>query len=204
MHRLSGDRPSVLSPSGGSSRLGDYHRAKQNPAVLDRLCSIPTHSRLSLYKTSPTPQTANSERFSLFPLRQDGGGSVLPPLRRAQTPLQSPLQFSGYQTSPLHTSLVSLAMRGRLRQTESLPVSPVIVQLSSPAGPSPSGTISHSGELSHSAQSQGEKRLDPCNRDVVMSALKQKRKRWACASDDSTVTQDSQQPAAKKSRSVKP
>lgn len=186
--------PPTLSPLG-TSRMGEYHRAKQNPAVLDQFYSSPSQTRLArnLYKTTPTP-LSNSDRFGLPPGRQ---GSGLAPLRRAQTPVQGSLlkgRLQTYHSSPPGTSLVSLAVRGRLRQTESLPVSPVIVQLSNPTD---AGNTSFSGR--DSSAPAGAPSLDPCNKEVVISALKQKRKRWACTSEDGPTGIDSQ-PAAKRSR----
>lgn len=198
MHRLFGDRPLALSPSGASSRLGEYHRAKQNPAVLDQFFSPPTVSRVSqsLYKSSPAVP-AISERFNVLSSRPGGSSVPLSPSHRAQTPRQSSMLPGRLpdRVSPFGTSLVGLAIRSRLRQTESRAVSPVIVQLSNPS--SPSGLTS--SNLPQSIQGQGENQLDPCNKDVVISALKQKRKRWACHSDDVTTTAEAQ-PAAKRSR----
>lgn len=181
--------PPTFSPLS-TSRMGEYHRAKQNPAVLDQFYSSPsqTHLARNLYKTTPTP-LSNSDRFGVPPGRQ---GSGFAPLRRAQTPIQGSL-FKGHlqthHSSPPGTSLVSLAVRGRLRQTESLPVSPVIVQLSNPT---------EAGSTSRDSNAPaGTPSLDPCNKEVVISALKQKRKRWACPSEDGPT--DSQ-PAAKRSR----
>lgn len=197
MHRLSSDRP---GPSGGS-RLGEYHRSKQSPAVLDQFFSPPTtlsHPSHTLYKSSPTVNI-NSERFNVFSPRSEGPAVPLSPSRRARTPLQSsllPRRLSDQRASSFGPSLVNLAVRGRLRQSHSAAVSPVIVQLSSPSTPSGSGGTS---ELSQRTQGQGENQPDPCNKEVVISALKQKRKRWACPTDDTTTTVESQ-PAAKKPR----
>lgn len=191
MHRLSGDHP---GPSG-TSRLGEYHRSKQSPSVLDQFLSPPTTlSRPShtLYKSSPT-LNINLERFNS---RSGGTGVLLSPSRRARTPLQAPLlpaRLSDQRPSPFGPSLVNLAVRGRLRQSQSAAVSPVVVQLSSPS------TSSGSSEVSQRIHNQGENRPDPCDKEVVISALKQKRKRWACPSDDITTAMDSQ-PAAKRSR----
>lgn len=197
MHRLSSDRPG----SSGSSRLGEYHRSKQSPAVLDQFFSPPTtlsHPSHALYKGSPTVNI-NSERFNVFSPLSEGTALALSPSRRARTPLQSsffPRRLSDQRASSFGSSLVNLAVRGRLRQSHSAAVSPVIVQLSTPSTPSGSGGTS---EVSQRIQSQGENQPDPCNKEVVISALKQKRKRWACPSDDITTTMESQ-PAAKRSR----
>ena len=198
--RLRGDQSVSLSPSSSAvsgNRLGEYHRSKQNPAVLDHYLSPNTTSQLSgsLYKNSPTVH-ANSDRFSLFP--SPHGTTGFPPSRRVQTPLRSSLFHSrGHGVSPFGTSLVSMAVRGRLRQSQSTGVSPVIVQLSNSSSPSQTGLTGRD----EGTQQQGDTLHDPCNKDVVISALKQKRKRWACQGEDVTGNTDSQ-PAAKRSRYI--
>lgn len=200
MHRHSADHPGRPSPSE-SSRLGEYHRSKQSPTVLDQFFSTPTtlsQPSQTLYKSSPAVNR-NSERFNVLSSRPGGTSLPFSPSRRAQTPLRSSLQpgrLSDQRTSPFGPSLVNLAIRGRLRQSHSAAVSPVIVQLSTPPNSSASGLTS---EASQRIQDQEGNRLDPCNKDVVISALKQKRKRWVCPSDDITTAIDSQ-PAAKRSR----
>ena len=90
---------------------------------------------------------------------------------------------------------MSLAVRSRLRQSASQPVSPVIVQLSSRSA---TGNASFTGHESGS-QVGGSKPLDPCSRDAVMYALKQKRKRWTCGGDEESAYGD-REPVAKRSR----
>ena len=190
-----------LSPSGAvSSRLGEYHRAKQSPAVLDQFFS-PSAVSSNVYKSSPAMQT-NSGRFSMFSSHQGSTVPSLSPSRRPQTPLRPSLhpgRLTDQRVSPFGTSLVSLAVRGRLRETQSLGVSPVIVHLSNPSDSSRSGLTNPNSYTTQKTQGQGDNQVDPCDKDVVISALKQKRKRWACHNDD--ITAESQ-PAAKRSRYV--
>ena len=49
-------------------------------------------------------------------------------------------------------------------------------------------------------QSSGGNEVDPCDREVVISALKQKRKRWVCQAADDVTGNTESQPAAKRSR----
>lgn len=204
--RLTGDHTisGPLSPS--SNRLVDYHRSKQNPAVLDQYLSPNnTSSQLSnsLYKNSPTVH-ANSNRFTQSPHLITG----FPPIstRHVQTPLRSSLFHTGLSPGgrgvpPFGTSLVSMAVRGRLRQSQSAGVSPVIVQLSSSSNLSQTSLTTSRGDNSMQQDQEGGNQPDPCSKDTVISALKQKRKRWACHSDDIIGNTDTQ-PAAKRSRYI--
>ena len=180
------------------SRLGDYHRSKQNPAVLDQLITSPTPQ--NLYKSSPAIQPS-SERFNIFSLPQNTTTGFSPLSRRIQTPFRlSPFQTTRRSASPFGTGLVSMAVRGRLRESQTSGVSPVMVHL-----PSTSLSVSRGSERD-GLQSSEEAPVNPCNREVVISALKAKRKRWACqvANDDpngdNVVENAESQPAAKRSR----
>ena len=94
-----------------------------------------------------------------------------------------------------------MAVRSRLRHSESPGISPVMVHIPGAASTGVNRDNEGASARGSSQLSEGNE-ADPCDREVVMSALKQKRKRWACHSGDDVVgnAAESAQPAAKRSR----
>ena len=85
-----------------------------------------------------------------------------------------------------------MAVRGR--RSHSSELSPVMVHLSSPL-------TSAAGEPSDEVSASEKTTVDPCNKEVIISALK-KRKRWTGQGRDVDSASGSaeSQPAAKRSR----
>ena len=94
-----------------------------------------------------------------------------------------------------------MAVRSRLCRSEGPDISPVMVHI--PGASSTGVNMDDKGaSASSSSPTSGGNEADPCDREVVISALKQKRKRWACHSGDDVVgiAAESAQPAAKRTR----
>ena len=148
----------INTMSNVGNRLGDYHMSKQNPAVIDQLYSPRDHKN-DLYKTaSPLFNGLNHSNGS-----RSGRTQI-------QTFLRQTLNRRNSLPGSTGTSLVHLALQGRQRRYDSVPVSPVIVRLS---GSGLSG--SKGAELGK--LDEEETAVNPCDKDVVVSALRQKR--WA-------------------------
>ena len=166
-----------------ASPVNGYHMSKQNPDVLDRLCS-PTPDHL-LHKKTLTPATV---RVS------GGGGGILIGTRNGHLPGQSSLVKQ--MLNDKHraaASLVHLATRGKSFRP-GVNISPVVVKLSGVAPsqglPSNSSSTSNQGESgspensaevkSRSSDGEGSagKSRDPCDKNVVLSALR--RRRYSC------------------------
>ena len=180
------------------ARLGEYHRSRQNPAVLDQFIS--SQSPQSLYKNSPTVRST-SERFNLFPSPATHSimTGVSPLSRRTHTPFRRSPFHSSATPSPFSTGLVGMAVRSRLRNSETQGISPVMVHLPGTS----SIALSESAKETTSQSISGGEEVNPCDRDVVISALKQKRKRWVCHTGDDVIgNAESSQPAAKRSRYI--
>ena len=166
-----------------ASPVNGYHMSKQNPDVLDRLCSpSPSHRDTLLHKKTLTPAT----------VRVSAGGGVLIGARNGhQTPGQSSLvkqMLNDKHRAP--TSLVHLATRGKAFRS-GVNISPVVVKLSGAVThnlPSNSSSLNSSREENGSAENHAEASLrpssgegspgksrDPCDKNVVLSALRQRR-----------------------------
>lgn len=172
----------INTMSNVGNRLGDYHMSKQNPAVIDQLYSPRDHKN-DLYKTaSPLFNGLNHSNGS-----RSGRTQI-------QTFLRQTLNRRNSLPGSTGTSLVHLALQGRQRRYDSVPVSPVIVRLS---GSGLSG--SKGAELGK--LDEEETAVNPCDKDVVVSALRQKRKRWPTSYDDNSPASDIF-PSAKRTRYV--
>ena len=166
--------------SSSASNVNGYHMSKQNPDVLDRLCSpSPSHRDHLLHKKTLTPAT----------VRVGGGGGVLNLTRNGHLLGQNSLvkqMLNDRHRAP--ASLVHLATRGKSFRT-GVNVSPVVVKLSGATPQSlPSslnssreenttpenGSADSSTRLSEIKVASG-KREDPCDKNVVLSALRQRR-----------------------------
>ena len=162
-----------------ASAVNGYHMSKQNPDVLDHICSpSPSHRDHVLHKKTLTPAM----------VKVSGGGGILNLTRNGQSPGQSSLvkqMLNDKHRAP--ASLVHLATRGKSLRT-SVTISPVVVKLSgAPPKSLPSslnsskeenGTPENGAEvntrLSNGEGSSG-KSADPCDKNVVLSALRQRR-----------------------------
>ena len=165
-----------VTPTNFNNRLGEYHMSKQNPAVLDRMYSSPSSpQKEQLYKTV-SPLVNHTARLN-------GSGIAL---RNCRSPLHTSLlkQTLGRvrrNSLPGQSSLVHMAVHGSQRHYDSVGVSPVIVKLSSPDGRESTNRGRSSGGLSLEASSwKNDERMlmaapNPCDKTVVLSALKQKR-----------------------------
>ena len=163
--------------------------SKQNPDVLDRLCSpSPSHRDHLLHKKTLTPATVR--------VGGGAGGGVLIGTRNGHSPGQSSLvkqMLNDKHRAP--ASLVHLATRGKSFRG-SVNISPVVVKLSGaapqnlPSSASGSSSLNSSREEIHViAQENGHevnprlsdgeglpgKKTDPCDKNVVLSALRQRR-----------------------------
>ena len=167
-----------------ASPVNSYHMSKQNPDVLDRLCSpSPSHRDHLLHKRTQSPAV----------VRVGGGSGVLVGGRNGHSPAQSSLvkQMLLNDKHRAPASLVHLATRGKAFRT-GVNVSPVVVKLSgSPAVQTlPSSLTSDSNqersgvlengstEAEHKSVDRGGqsgKISDPCDKNVVLSALRQRR-----------------------------
>ena len=138
-----------------SHRPGDYHMAKQNPAILDHLHSPrPSSVKDPLIYKSPTYVPPPPTHYTRSPLVHN-------------TSLLQHTINGRRSAQPTGTSLVQLAVRGSQRNSENVLASPVIVRLS--------GTGSALRPRDREEQQQTV--ANPCDKDVIMSALKQKRYR---------------------------
>ena len=168
-----------------ASPINGYHMSKQNPDVLDRLCSpSPSHRDHLLHKKTLTPAT----------VRVGGGGSgVLVGGRSSHSPSQSSLvkQMLLNDKHRAPASLVHMATRGRGLRT-GVNVSPVVVKLSGPptqtlpppaatpdsVAPVPNSMVENGTEVDKTAvvgEGSPGKKSDPCDKNVVLSALRQRR-----------------------------
>ena len=166
-----------------NSRIADYHMSKQNPDVLDRIYS------------SATPQVGYSpfsSQLNTSPLYNSGPNSTTstPGVsfqnRVSHTPaqmslLRQTLKASKSQSAS-HSSLVQLAtQRSSVRLSSGATISPVVVRLSrGSATPPPHGARSNEGVFVNGIGSEGDAdRLanagNPCDKDTVLSALRNKR-----------------------------
>ena len=167
-----------------ASPVNGYHMSKQNPDVLDRLCSpspSPSHRDTLLHKKTLSPAM----------VRVGAGSSMLMSARNGhQAPGQSSLvkqMLNDKHRAP--TSLVHLATRGKTFRSGDN-ISPVVVKLSGtgtydlPSNPSSlnssrEGSSAEIGAEAGSRSTNGEgspvKIRDPCDKNVVMSALRQRR-----------------------------
>ena len=166
-----------------ASPVNGYHMSKQNPDVLDHLCSpSPSHRDTLLHKKTLTPAM----------VRVGAGSSMLISARNGhQAPGQSSLvkqMLNDKHRAP--TSLVHLATRGKSFRS-GVNISPVVVKLSGAAThnvPSNSSSLNSSREEGSSTESGAEDNLrstngkgspvkgrDPCDKNVVLSALRQRR-----------------------------
>lgn len=151
---------------GASSPLSlshHYHMSRQNPAVLDKLYSIdqpsPSQEEL-LYKThSPGVNRAAS---STLTARHLSGHSPHVGLQSSLVKQTLSHRSSLPSAAAAGSSIVQLAAR---RTHHS--ISPVVVRL---AGPD-SALEPHR----YSTSPRGERAADPCSKDAVVLALKQKR-----------------------------
>ena len=167
-----------------ASPVNGYHMSKQNPDVLDRLCSpSPSHRDTLLHKKTLSPAI----------VRVGAGSSMLMSARNGH---QAPTGQSSLVKQMLNdkhrapTSLVHLATRGKTFRS-GVNISPVVVKLSG-AGtydlPSNSSNLNSTREEGSSAENGAEaglkstngegspvKTRDPCDKNVVMSALRQRR-----------------------------
>eukprot|EP00731_Ephydatia_muelleri_P015342 Em0008g1062a len=144
-----------------SHRPGEYHMTKQNPAILDHLHS-PRQASVKdplIYK-SPTYFPPPPTQYTRSPLVHN-------------TSLLQHAINSHRNSQPVGTSLVQLAVRGSKRNGENGLASPMIVRLSG-AG---SALRPRGGE-----EEEEHPVANPCDKDVIMSALKQRRKRKAALS----------------------
>ena len=170
--------------SSTSSPLNGYHMSKQNPDVLDRLCSpSPSHRDHLLHKKTLTPATVRVG---------GGGGGVLIGGRNGHSATQSSLVKQMLNDKHrAQASLVHLATRGKSFRN-GVNISPVVVKLSGAAPQSlPSSSASslnlsreenkivENGSEVSSRPSDGEassgNKVDPCDKNVVLSALRQRR-----------------------------
>ena len=149
----------INTMSNVGNRLGDYHMSKQNPAVIDQLYSP---HKSSLYKTASPLFNGLSHSGHLNGNR--GGRTQIQTFLRQTLNRRNSLPGGG-----TGTSLVHLAIQGRQRKYDSVPVSPVIVRLS---GSSLTGS-NKGAELG--SLDEEEATVNPCDKDVVVSALRQKR-----------------------------
>ena len=167
-----------------ASPVNGYHMSKQNPDVLDRLCSpSPSHRDTLLHKKTLSPAM----------VCVGAGSSMLMSARNGhQAPGQSSLvkqMLNDKHRAP--TSLVHLATRGKTFRS-GVNISPVVVKLSGTGTydlPSNSPSLNSSREEGSSTENgahetglrstNGEgspvKTRDPCDKNVVMSALRQRR-----------------------------
>lgn len=166
-----------------ASPVNGYHMSKQNPDVLDRLCSpSPSHRDTLLHKKTLSPAM----------VRVGTGSGMLTNARNGhQAPGQSSLvkqMLNDKHRAP--TSLVHLATRGKTFRS-GVNISPVVVKLSGAVTHDPSSNSSslNSGqEEGNSAENGAEASLrstngevlpvksrDPCDKNVVLSALRQRR-----------------------------
>lgn len=167
--------PSVLTSPYNNHRLGDYHMSRQNPAVLDHMYIGEPSPRKDFigYKRPLTP-TLEPNRLPMspngsFPLTRAGRQHSL-----VMTSLvKQTLNNNGRSPLSNRSSLVQLAARGSPLHTNTSHVSPVIVKLSEPE--------KKNSKVRSPPSSHGDSMnipFDPCDKNVVVSALKQKRKRW--------------------------
>ena len=160
-----------------NNRLGDYHMSRQDPAVLDRIYagsnsapSSPTHAlrNTHLYKAPPSflNHTTHSNRL---------GAIVAGSYSRNSRPslptslLRQTLSNSGRSSLPASSSIVNMAVHQGSNRPRGY--SPVIVRRSRPAG-----TMGENeGRVGGEREEEPMVAFNPCDRDVVISALKQKR-----------------------------
>ena len=164
--------------------VNGYHMLKQNPDILDCLCSpSPSHRDTLLHKKTLTPAMA----------RVGAGSSMLISARNGhQAPGQSSLvkqMLNDKHRAP--TSLVHLATRGKTFRS-GVNISPVVVKLSGAATHNLplnfSSSLNSSREEGSSAENGTEASLrstngegppvksqDPCDKNEVLSALRQRR-----------------------------
>lgn len=176
---------SPLSPLS-KNRLADYHMSKQNPDVLDRMYSSSFHS-------SPGNDHCplNSRSFTPPGMKLSVNGhtgrntSILkraPPTPTQMSLLKQALKANRGQSSfgTTGSSLVQLATRKRLWGVSGSPtVSPVVVRLSRGANTH----VGDDGIYKEPAMSNGTTKSvgreeglgNPCDKDVVLSALRKRR-----------------------------
>ena len=137
--------------------------SKQNPAVIDQLYSpSPASSshKNNLYKTaSPLFNGLNHSRH----LNGNRSGRT-----QVQSFLRQTLNRRNSLPGGTGTSLVHLAIQGRQRKYDSVPVSPVIVRLSG-------SSLDEGKGMELGRLEEEETAVNPCDKDVVISALRQKR-----------------------------
>ena len=144
--------------------------SKQNPAVIDQMySSSASPQKDQLYKTV-TPLMSRNTRLN--------GSGIL--VRNDSTPghtslLKQTLGKIHQNSLPGHSSLVQLAVRGSQRQYDSIGVSPVIIKLSGPEPTTREGLNPDLGMETSSWQNDRREVVNPCDKNVVLSALKQKR-----------------------------
>ena len=167
------------------NRLADYHMSKQNPDVLDRmysssLPSSPMNGYRPLNNNTFTPSVHHNRSIN-----SHSGMGLSFQNRVTHTPVQMSLlrqtmkSARGQGSFGLgHTSLVQLAtQKGSLRMNGSPTISPVVVRLSRKSEPPSEGRgDSESMSLFNGDGSSMENGLgNPCDKDVVLSALRRRR-----------------------------
>ena len=176
-------RSLVEHARSSASPVNGYHMSKQNPDVLDRLCSpSPSHRDTLLHKKTLSPAMVHV----------GAGSSMLVSTRNGhQAPGQSSLvkqMLNDKHRAP--TSLVHLATRGKTFRS-GVNISPVVVKLSGAVThdlPSNSSSLNSSREEGNGTENGAEassrstngegspvKSRDPCDKSVVLSALRQRR-----------------------------
>jgi len=187
--------------SAMSSRLADYHMSKQNPEMLDRMTSPSAHSRHTMvnnytasaqyqylgsnstgsspYNTSmPGSHSVGSSPYRFpgsnstgsSPYHSLGSNSALSPFP-SNTPgtpslLRQSLQASKAQ-SQARSSLVHLATQRSSVRLNSSPMSPGIVRITRGS--------STAANVPRESSSPAIREPDPCDKDTVLSALRNKR-----------------------------
>ena len=165
-----------------ASPVNGFHMSKQNPDVLDRLCSPSPSCRDTLL---------NKKTLSPAMVRVGAGSGMFTSGVARKGHLASGQQSSLVQQmlNDKHrapTSLVHLATRGKSFRS-GINVSPVVVKLSGNTMydlPSNSSSLNPSREDGSGSENGAEatngerlpvKSRDPCDKDVVLSALRQRR-----------------------------
>ena len=160
-----------------ASPVNGFHMLKQNPDVLDRLCSpSPFHRDTLLHKKTLSPAM----------VRVGAGSGVAQKGHLASGQQSSLVQQMLNDKHRAPTSLVHLATRGKSFRS-GINVSPVVVKLSGNMTydlPSNSSSLNPSREDGSGSENGAEatngerlpvKSRDPCDKDVVLSALRQRR-----------------------------
>ena len=145
--------------------------SKQNPAVLDQMYSSSSSPQKDHLYKAVTPLISRTTRLN--------GSGIL--VGNDSTPAHTSLlkQTLGKihrNSLPGHSSLVQLAVRGTQRQYDSIGISPVIIKLSGPESTTGGGLEPELGMETNLWQNDVRAPVaNPCDKNVVLSALKQKR-----------------------------